>query len=232
MTKIQSYSIALDTFVEIINKIKKERERKTRVGEFVNVFILWNRISGISEPTHSKILAFILSSDSMHGQGNLFLKLFLRRIGVDVTTNEEWVVTAEKGRVDVMLKRHFPHPSVVIIENKSNWANDQPNQLYRYWAQNIHRCEEDCYPGFYENHTDYKIVYLIPTAGKIPSDNSTEKPIDYPINLPNRIPMEPVIMAFDKELLDWLDECIAHLPSENSPLINLLNQYKEYCKHL
>lgn len=52
--------------------------------------------------------------------------------------NENWTVTAEKGRVDILLKRTHPH-SVIIIENKSNYANDQENQLYRYWHQEIYK---------------------------------------------------------------------------------------------
>lgn len=60
----------------------------------------------------------------MHGQGNSFLQLFLKHIGLDTQDGDEWIFTAEAGRVDVMLKRFHPS-SVVIIENKSNWAGDQ-----------------------------------------------------------------------------------------------------------
>ena len=60
----------------------------------------------------------------MHGQGKLFLSAFLEYIGFKKDKgNEEWIVTAEKGRVDVLLRRLNPL-GAIIIENKSNWAGD------------------------------------------------------------------------------------------------------------
>lgn len=101
----------------------------------------------------------------MHGQENRFINLLLKRINVNYGENDEWISTAETGRVDVMLKRYNPH-SVIIIENKSNWAGDQPNQLYRYWFENIHRSDNDLLPEFYSKHQEYKIVYLVPNKYK------------------------------------------------------------------
>ena len=167
----------------------------------------------------------------MHGQGNLFIKLFLKRIGIDIENREEWVSTAEIGRVDIMLKRYHPR-SVVIIENKSNWAGDQPNQLYRYWYENIHLNEEDCHPEYYDRHPEFKIVYLVPNKDKQLSENSIERPSDYPSYLPDRLPVKPYIFSFEEEISDWLTECIKSLPEENTPLTNLISQYKEYCKNL
>ena len=231
MNKIELYSAVINDFVSIVGQVKEERHKNVKRGKYVNVFTLWNRFSGLTEPIHSRILHFFLSSDPMHGQGNLFLALFLKRIGVDVQDGEEWVTTAETGRVDVMLKRFHPR-SVVIIENKSNWAVDQPNQLYRYWFENIHRCEEDCHSEYYDNHPEFKIVYLVPNKYKTIGDNSMERPADYPENLPPKLPIKPYVFSFDEEISEWLMDCIESLPKENTPLINLISQYKEYCKNL
>lgn len=231
MNKIEFYSKAIDDFVSIMEQIKKERNDKVKLGKYVNVFTLWNDFSGITEPIHSRILHFFLSDNPMHGQGYLFLRLFLKRIGIDIHDNDEWIATAETGRVDVMLKRFFPR-SVVIIENKSNWAGDQPNQLYRYWYQNIHQSEDDCNPEFYTSHPEYKIVYLVPSKDKKLNDNSIERPADYPNNLPDVLPIKPISFSFKEELSDWLMECIDALPKENIPLINLITQYNDYCKTL
>lgn len=231
MNKIELYSAVIDDLVFIIDQVKEERQNNVRKGKYVNVFTLWNRFSGLTEPIHSRILHFFLSSDSMHGQGYLFLALFLKRIGVDVKNGDKWITTVEKGRVDVMLKRFHPH-SVVIIENKSNWAADQPNQLYRYWFENIHRSEDDCQPEYYDYHPEYKIVYLVPNKDKLISDNSVERPVDYPENLPPTLPIKPYIFSFENEISDWLNDCIESLPKENTPLIYLIYQYKEYCKNL
>ena len=231
MNKIELYSAVINDMVSIVRQVKEERQNNVRKGKYINVFTLWNHFSGLTEPIHSRILHFFLSSDSMHGQGYLFLALFLKRIGIDIQECDEWVTTAEIGRVDVMLKRFHPR-SVIIIENKSNWAGDQQNQLYRYWFENIHRSEEDCHSDFYDSHPEYKIVYLVPNKDKQLSDNSMERPIDYPENLPPILPIKPYIFSFEEEISDWLNECIESLPKENTPLINLIYQYKEYCKNL
>ena len=167
----------------------------------------------------------------MHGQGNLFLGLFLKRIGIDIQECDEWISTAEIGRVDVMLKRIHPR-SVVIIENKSNWAGDQENQLYRYWCENIHHCEEDCSEEYYKSHPEYKIVYLVPNMGKSISENSLEKPKEFGDNLPLFLPLNPITLSFEKDIVAWLTECINKLSPDNTPLINLISQYKSYCKNL
>jgi len=231
MNKLEYYSKAIDVFVSIMTQIKKVRNDYVKHGKNVNVFSLWNEFSGLTEPIHSRILHFFLSDNPMHGQGHLFLKLFLKHLGLDVQENDEWVATAEMGRVDVMLKRYFPR-SIILIENKSNWANDQPNQLYRYWFQNIHQNEDDCHPEYYASHPEYKIVYLVPNKYKVLSDNSLERPSDYPESLPEKLPMAPYVFSFDEEVSDWLTECISSLPKENTPLINLVSQYINYCKNL
>ena len=230
MSKLYEYSVAINDFVSIMEQVKERRSSNTRLGRNINVFTLWNRFSGLTEPIHSRILHFLLSADPMHGQGDLFLKLFLKRVGIDsVKGSNGWIVTAEKGRVDIMLKRYHPH-SVVIIENKSNWAQDQENQLYRYWFNNIHCCKEDCCSEYYENHPEYKIVYLVPDKKKIYSENSLERPSELSHDLPQKLPLEPIMFSFKEEIHDWLNECIKSLPVENTPLINLISQYNEYCK--
>ena len=236
MNNIELYASVIDELVSIAEQVTEEKQNDIKKGKFVNVFSLWNKFSGLTEPIHSKILNFFLSSDAMHGQGNLFLSLFLNRIDIDNRQNDEWVTTVETGtvktgRVDVMLKRFNPR-SVVIIENKSNWAGDQPNQLYRYWYKNIHRSEVDCHPEYYDSHPEFKIVYLVPNKNKQISDNSMERPLDYPENLPQTLPIKPYVFSFKEEISDWLNECIESLPKENTPLINLISQYKEYIQYL
>lgn len=168
----------------------------------------------------------------MHGQGKLFLSAFLEYIGFEKDEgNEEWIITAEEGRVDVLLRRLNPL-GAVIIENKSNWAVDQPNQLYRYWYENIHKDNEDCKESYYKEHPEYKIVYLVPDEVKHISANSILCPVDYPEDLPEELPMKPKVMTFHTDIPKWLGGCMKGLPAENTPLRNLIAQYIEYCKQL
>ena len=230
--KLEKYRTTIELCSSIMKEIKAERMSNTKMGKYVNVFSLWNEFSGISEPIHSRILHFFLSDNPMHGQGKLFLSAFLEYIGFEKDEgNEEWIITAEEGRVDVLLRRLNPL-GAVIIENKSNWAEDQPNQLYRYWYENIHKRKEDSDTDYYSKHPEYKIVYLVPDETKHINSNSTSRPVDYPEDLPEELPMKPKVMTFHTDIPKWLGGCMKGLPAENTPLGNLIAQYIEYCKQL
>lgn len=209
---LEKYRKTIELCSSIMKDIKAERMSNTKMGKYVNVFSLWYEFSGISEPIHSRILHFFLSDNPMYGQGKLFLSAFLEYIGFE---KEEWIITTEEGRVDVLLRRLNPL-GAVIIENKSNWAEDQPNQLYRYWYENIHKRKEDSDTDYYSKHPEYKIVYLVPDKAKQINDNSKTRPIDYPIDLPDKLPMEPIVMDFHEDIPKWLRKCMVSVYEDNS----------------
>lgn len=212
-----------------------EQERNEAEGHLFNVFTLWHRLSGIGETLHSRLLHFLLHDDPMHGQKDKFLIKFLEQAGIEHPNEGKWDVTAEIGRVDVRLVRRNPR-SIVIIENKSNRANDQSNQLYRYWYENMYTPEKKTYE---DNH--YKIIYLSPSSDKKFDDQTCCKPEiawfpkdaqDNYDQLPEKIPLKPEIWHFNDHIQKWLEQCIDILPETNQPLRNYLKQYKEYCKKL
>lgn len=220
------------------NAMTEDKRQHGIDGHLFNVFSLWDRFSGINEPTHSRLLHFLLSNDELHGQGNSFLLEFLKLIDVESPEEGEWTVTAERGRVDVMLRRDSPF-SVVIIENKSNWAVDQANQLYRYWYRNIHRCAEDCLTQYYSANRRHRIIYLSPNEYKTYSEQSCTKPArsffdsaEEFYSLPDRIPLCPVLWTFNSQYQLWLEKCIELLDAANHPMREYIRQYKEYCKTL
>lgn len=212
-----------------------EQERNETEGHLFNVFALWNQLSGIGETLHSRLLHFLLSDNPMHGQKDKFLMKFLEMAGIENPQEGTWYATAEIGRVDVMLKRSNPH-SVIIVENKSNWAEDQCNQLYRYWYENMYVAGQETY-----DDSRYKIIYLSPHADKKFDNQTCSKPskewfsekeqCNYD-QLPDRIPVEPVIWHFNDQIQEWLEQCIDAVPATNQPLRTYLNQYKAYCKKL
>lgn len=154
----------------------------------------------------------------------------MNKIGIEKPTEGKWFVTAEKGRIDILLRRENPH-SVVIIENKSNMANDQNNQLYRYWFHQIHNHNikehsDYAYTGKYPEK--YKIIYLIPTSGKQPTLKSLTKP-DYLLeDLPKDIPIIPTIWRFDNEIVEWLTSTLNDIPEKNHRLKEFLKQYIDF----
>jgi hypothetical protein len=64
--------------------------------------------------------------------------LFLEKLELKNYEDDHWKVYAEKGNADVLIQSTYPIRKTIIIENKSNWAEDQSNQLYRYWHNHIY----------------------------------------------------------------------------------------------
>jgi hypothetical protein len=182
----------------------------------------------IYEPTHSRVLGDLLDTHGSHGQGDLFLLEFLKRIGHGNPLPGIWHVTIETGRVDICLWRTEP-ASVVIIENKSNWAIDQQYQLYRYWYENIHRN----YPELNYNdgavRQNFKIVYMAPSEHKRPESHSLRRPplLDGMKGLPDNLPLIPTPFTLDSDLTAWFAACIQQLDTENERLRHFLKLYQE-----
>ena len=119
---------------------------------------------------HSRLIANLLNPYGTHGQKHLFLNIFLDMLEIERNNDSDhWTVTAETGRIDILLKRDNPH-SVIIIENKSNYAIDQDNQMYRYWHQEIYQAMKSRnLPDDYiltPSPKFYQLIYLSPDLRK------------------------------------------------------------------
>lgn len=108
------------------------------------------------ENTHSKILADLLNPKGAHNQGSIFLEEFLSlilryqvEVGVDISKlklDESFYIKREfcikeyspdksdLGRIDIYIeiKDSYNNATGIIIENKINDAQFQPDQLPRY----------------------------------------------------------------------------------------------------
>lgn len=211
-----------------------DQERHRLDGHNFNVFKLFAEQFDltIKETMHSKLLFFLLNQNANHGQGSKFLENFLIKLGIDQPHMGNWRVTAEQGRIDLLLKRNNPH-SVIIIENKSNWATDQHNQLYRYWYDQIYCSIKKADEEFYViNKNKYQIIYLAPNINKRVEEQSLLKPKEWlDTNLPNKIPLTPTTLTFDGLIQDWLLECELELKEENR-VRQYIAQYRELCNIL
>jgi hypothetical protein len=189
----------------------------------------------INEPLHSRLLAKLLNPKAEHGQGNKFLTEFLKLLEIQNPEEGIWHVTAETGRIDVLLRRSFPE-SIIIIENKSNWAQDQQNQLYRYWYSEIFSRIKQTSTTFYEENKDkYKIIYLPPTEYKEPEPQSYSRPNHQAWNkkeLPEMMPIKFEIKSYKNFIVQWLENCLDTLPDENNRMTEYIKQYIEICKTL
>lgn len=186
----------------------------------------------IGETQHSFLLAHFLNPNAEHGQKHLFLNVFLDLLKIErFSDNENWIVTAEKGRIDVLLKRVQPH-SVVVIENKSNYADDQNHQLYRYWYQEVYTTiSERHLPKEYilnppEHY--YQLLYLSPEHWKIPTTNTLTKPVEWDNELPNEVPLKTKHLLFSDFVCQWLKMSLELLPKDNHRIREYVKQYIEY----
>ncbi len=207
----------IDTFIPI-SDFEKEQIKKKSI--YFNVFDFFK----INEPLHSKLLGTLLNPYSNHGQGRLFLNEFLKIIGIEYFDEDVWQVTAEIGRIDILIKC-LNRPSVIIIENKSNGAIDQNNQIYRYWYQEI------LLPYGKEAlniKRNFRIIYLAPTDSKSFEAHTLEKPKEYSDNLDDRINSEKILkLTFKNEIVSWLNNCYEQLPESNFRIKEYVKQYRE-----
>lgn len=129
--------------------VKRYHESKLASGEYFNVFDILDRARD-EVKGHSAFIAELLNPEGIHGQGRVFLDLFLDALAAK-TGGSTWLATAheatrwkvwaekainpisvEKGprRIDILLESEN---SIIGIENKID-AGDQMAQLFDYWV--------------------------------------------------------------------------------------------------
>lgn len=210
----------------LIKATAKEENRKTSF--LFNPLFFFN----IGETMHSFLLSHLLDPEGSHGQGNLFLKLFLNKYDIDFDDSDQWTVTAETGRIDILLKRKHPK-AVIIIENKSNYAVDQDCQLYRYWFKEMFLPEQDAM--VLKDRKHFRIFYLSPDINKIPEPYSLKKPEDesykaFP-SLPDKLDESDIEkIFFGQDIVEWLNDCLKEIENENHRLREYITQYIEIWK--
>lgn len=201
---IQSLLHHVALLVERDRSAKQEAQRR---GELFNVF----RLCGINhyENAHSAILAEWLNPAGSHGQGDLFLKLFLRAVAPvfaeQFCTEKATVATeyaVENGRFDLLIAD--PQGNAVIIENKI-YAGDQCEQLKRYDAfarQTFH---------------SYRLLYL--TLEGTEASGQSGDGVDY------------VPISYSRTILLWMEDCIRAV-YDKPYLRESLMQYKNLIEQL
>lgn len=199
------FKILLDQVSDITRHYLTEAEK---TGENFNVF----RILGLSTKevrTHTSFLKELLDPKGSHGQGNIFLKLFLDVInfkdfefsGVEI--HKEFIIGVinekynEGGNLDILIYNN--KGQAVVIENKI-YAEDQRNQLLRYNNYCVKRFD-----------TTYKLIYLT-LDGRKPSEYST-----------GGFEFDYISLSYNERILNWLEKCIE---IESHPIVKeTIQQY-------
>lgn len=102
-------------------------------------FNLFHLISEVyhRENLHSDMMEAIISPSGSHGQGDLFLRLFLdflrQHHGITIKAEDyrNAKVVREDGRIDLLIYDEISHKAI-IVENKINGAPDMNKQVVRY----------------------------------------------------------------------------------------------------
>lgn len=190
------------------------------------------------ENFHSDILRDILDPSSPHGEGCLFLRLFLDYLVKAAEKNKPELVDTlkalnldkefitvrrEEARTDIAIVHEKKNDNwAIIIESKMNGAGDMGRQLPRYF---------DYWSGKTEKSSiDYNvkaILYLNAGAIRYPDQSNWEENDPQNVN-PRLIP----IVGYSKEepnlVTDWLEKCI--LSSDSFDAKAVLSQYTRILK--
>lgn len=189
-----------------------------------NVFRLVSDIY-YRENFHSDIIGQLLNPHGNHGEGNKFLRLFIKlikaikqEINISLEDYDDAVVTREEGRIDILIKTPETQHAI-LIENKINNAGDMPRQLPRYKE--------------YLDGKDYDvdaIVYLPLDDNKNPSMDDWSNEDKTKIK-----PLLVILPAYDKSgKLNLVDNWLypSELTAKRLDTISTIKQYAELVKTL
>jgi hypothetical protein len=160
----------------------------------------------------SKLLGWLFDSAGSHGQGGLFLWLFVEQVGVpwsrqdcEVATTRLEVSVQQAGRIDILIRSRR---NAIAIENKP-YAGDQQEQLSRYFQfLDEQKLDGQC------------IVYLTPD-GSAPSEYSMLKE-KAELRVENR---QLLTLGYVDDIGTWLASCRTACRADR--VVVFLDQFEE-----
>lgn len=198
--------ISEDTIVRISEAIERIIDRyKGQEGFNANIL---DRIHA-SENDHSRILMMLLTYKQ---NGRLiFLENFLDNVGIVIDCVNDPVIAFNRDNIDVSITSCN---SAVIIENKIEWAVDQPHQIERY---------VDTMLGKGYDLNNISVIYLTDDGRKkVSSDSFSE---EYKEKLMDRF----FELDYRHFVLPWLkDDVFPVIPNKDLLLSAAVYQYIDY----
>ena len=173
-----------------INQIKLQQQLLSEVtGVNFNIFEILN-VQTSEVRLHSNLMAELLNPKGSHGQGDLYLQLFVKQLDIYEfgTSSSNLQVEAYMGpinneytlggRIDIAITDS--RRNQIFIENKI-YANDQKNQLLRY----------------FNNNNNAFILYLTLDGGE-PSEESTGGNLEKG---------SYKCISYSNDIIEWLLSC-------------------------
>lgn len=174
-------------------------------------------LGGTYETDDSKILAAFLRYRSPVGRFEIleslidYIKFHLRLDAFRDIEVEEPRLNTEHCHIDIYVRER--HKYAIIVENKSNGANDQDHQLSKYIETAL---RED-----YAESQIY-VIYLPPLKGKDPEGHSWGR---FEAAFRDRY----VKLSWRDDILPWMkDKVLPNVRYKDVPLSSALEQYIDY----
>lgn len=196
----------LKLFLQRFREFNAEIEaRKKRGQNDFNPLLCVQKLDD-EENMHSGFLYALLNTNGEHYQDDLFLKLFVKSIGL-----QEWFgstsgaeVHKEKKRIDMYITNGTKH---IIVENKIN-AGDQNEQIARY-IEAIAKVDSSDRGESSVEYENIAVVYLAPYI-KEPTQESLGKwkiQGELLIDSENHQVRFKAI-SYENEIIDWLESAL------------------------
>ena len=174
-----------------VTRIRKHYDEISRIsGDKFNIFSII-KLTTNEVRVHSAFLAELLNPKGLHGQGEIFLELFIDNIGKipfkckNATVYiEKWIGNVDEdeetgGRIDIVIRDN--NKSCIVIENKIH-AKDGNKQLKRYYNY--------CQKGNFQN---FRLFYLTLDGRAAPERSKMDA--DY------------LSISYQTDIIKWLDAC-------------------------
>lgn len=188
-------------------KFKKEYDKQLALD-----FSLFQFFS-IGENKISQVLAYFLDVNQNHGQGDIFLKEFVKtffdkEIEIYQLENECEKTILENRRIDIYIKLKN---LTIAIENKI-WADDQNNQLKDYST-------------YLENKTNgnYSLLYLSP-FGLEPKEKSINEKLKNRLVEENKLK----IVSYEHDIINLINSWLVICEADN--VSHFLKEFKKFLK--
>lgn len=144
----------------------------------------------------SRILANLLDPKGSHGQGPVFLELFLQQFWPEMIPHAsnarvKCEATTSRGR-KMDIKVDLTPRSAMVIESKIWWAGDQAHQIKDYLEELKSNCDL------------YRVLYLTPVKGTRPSKHSIDESLCNEAIVSGRL-----TLPGPTDLRTWVKECIS-----------------------
>jgi hypothetical protein len=195
-----------EVLLQQVSALNKKHEEIARItGRQFNVFSILG-VESRETSTHSAFLVEVLNPKGSHGQGKMFLELFIEMLGKKIPVDKIPLVNSERievkkeknlgaisknytegGRADIII---FGTNGSICIENKI-YAKDQKNQLVRYY-------------NHYVSDKKGGLLLYLTLYGSDPSKESiagtkSGKPLDKGEDF--------FTVSYETDILEWLLKC-------------------------